>query len=160
MMHLVNAGLYVNGTFVSSSDRNIKENFKPVDPRAVLDKVAALPVSEWNYKADTGSRHLGPMAQDFYAAFGIGPDDKHITTVDEGGVALAAIQGLNEKVEDGSRRAESRMAKLEELDASLRAELRRRDAENTELRNKNLSLERRLEKIEQMLTHTPDGGAR
>ena len=100
------------------------------------------------------------MAQDFYAAFGIGPDDKHITTVDEGGVALAAIQGLNEKVESGKRSAETRLEKLEEREASLRTELMRRDAENSELRNQNLSLERRLEKIEQLLKHEADGGAR
>jgi SMC interacting uncharacterized protein involved in chromosome segregation len=43
--------------------------------------------------------HLGPMAQDFYAAFAVGMDDKHISMVDADGVALAAIQGLNEKVE-------------------------------------------------------------
>ena len=40
------------------------------------------------------------MAQDFYAAFGIGADDKHISAVDEGGVALAAIQGLNQKLNE------------------------------------------------------------
>lgn len=39
--------------------------------------------------------HLGPMAQDFHAAFNVGMDDKHMATVDEEGVALAAIQGLN-----------------------------------------------------------------
>src|SRR5882672_2126218 len=99
MMRLDPTGLRVNGTFVSASDRNLKENFERVDSRAVLEKVAALPVSSWNYKSDQSSRHLGPMAQDFYAAFGVGPDDKHITTVDESGVALAAIQGLNEKVQ-------------------------------------------------------------
>ena len=122
LMHLVAGGLYVNGTFVSSSDRNAKENFKPVDPRAVLEKVAALPLSEWNYKSDTASRHVGPMAQDFYAAFGVGPDDKHITTVDADGVALAAIQGLNQKVEEKERRIlalESELTALKELVSKL-----------------------------------------
>jgi len=85
-------------TFVPDSDRNLKENFKPVDPQAMLARVAALPLTEWNYKAETGARHIGPMAQDFYAAFGTGPDDKHIATVDADGVALAAIQGLNQKL--------------------------------------------------------------
>src|SRR5262249_27589143 len=97
-MKLNASGLYVNGTFVSSSDRNAKENFRPLDSREVLSKVAALPLTRWNYKDDTGSEHIGPMAQDFYAAFKVGPDDKHIATIDEGGVALAAIQGLNEKL--------------------------------------------------------------
>jgi hypothetical protein len=64
-----------------------------VNPRDVLEKVQSLPITEWQYKVDSrGQRHLGPMAQDFHAAFGLnGADDKHIATVDEEGVALAAI---------------------------------------------------------------------
>jgi len=85
-----------------TSDRNAKENFNVLDGKTVLAKVAALPVTQWNYK--TGSKdvqHIGPMAQDFHAAFGLnGDDDKHISLVDEGGVALAAIRGLNEKVDE------------------------------------------------------------
>jgi hypothetical protein len=118
LMRLTQLGLTVNGTFVSASDRNAKEHFEPVDSREVLEKVVALPVSEWNYKADPTSRHLGPMAQDFYAAFGVGPDDKHITTVDEGGVALAAIQGLNQKLQEKEARIselEERLSALEKL---------------------------------------------
>jgi hypothetical protein len=124
MMRLRTSGLTVNGAFIGASDRNLKENFKPVDPQAVLEKVAALPLSEWNYKTDTTARHVGPMAQDFHAAFGIGPDDKHIATVDADGVALAAIQGLNQKLTE---------------------ELNRRDAENAELKS-------RLERLERLIS--------
>ena len=77
------------------------------------------------------------MAQDFHAAFGIGPDDKHIATVDADGVALAAIQGLNEKVEVRSQRSEDRIQKLE--------------AENAELKA-------RLEKLERFLLQPNHGG--
>jgi hypothetical protein len=115
MMRLRTSGLTVNGAFIGASDRNLKENFKPVDPRAVLDKVATLPLSEWNYKADTASRHVGPMAQDFYAAFGVGPDDKHIATVDADGVALAAIQGLNQRLEEQRSRLEQKQTEITEL---------------------------------------------
>jgi hypothetical protein len=90
----------VNGTFVSSSDRNTKENFSTVDSMAVLDQVAKLPISRWNYKEDPATSHIGPMAQDFHAAFQVGPDDKHIATVDADGVALVAIQALNQKVQE------------------------------------------------------------
>jgi hypothetical protein len=103
-------------TLTPTSDRNAKENFKPVDARAVLEKVTSLPLSEWNFKADSATRHLGPMAQDFYAAFGVGPDEKHIATVDADGVALAAIQGLNQKVE-------AETAALRAENAALRREL-------------------------------------
>jgi len=99
LMHLTGGGLYVNGTFVSTSDRNAKQDFAAVDTRAVLEKVAQLPLATWTYKNDAATKHLGPVAQDFYAAFQVGPDDKHIATVDADGVALAAIQGLNQKVD-------------------------------------------------------------
>jgi hypothetical protein len=112
-------GLTVNGTFVSSSDRNAKENFQPVDANEVLAKVAALPLTKWNYRDDTSSTHIGPMAQDFYAAFGVGPDDKHIATIDADGVALAAIQGLNQRLKEKDAAIEALQHRLERLEASL-----------------------------------------
>jgi hypothetical protein len=84
-----------SGTWTNGSDRNLKENFSPVNRAEVLSKIATMPVSSWNYKLDDKAvRHIGPMAQDFYAAFKLGADDKHISTVDEGGVAIAAVQEL------------------------------------------------------------------
>jgi hypothetical protein len=79
----------------------------------VLAKVAVLPISSWHYTNDVATPHVGPMAQDFYAAFNLGADDKHITTTDEFGVALAAIQGLNEKVESEAQARDARIAALE-----------------------------------------------
>jgi hypothetical protein len=110
---------YCDGTtWQNGSDRNAKEDFTAVKPGEVLEKVSALPITTWKYKTEPeGVRHLGPVAQDFHAAFGLnGVDDTHIATVDEGGVALAAIQGLNEKVE-------GRIQKLESENAELKAEL-------------------------------------
>ncbi len=79
----------------SISDRNLKENFQDVDPHELLEELSRVPITTWNYKAQGKQvRHMGPMAQDFYAAFGVGENDRHITTVDSDGVALAAIQGL------------------------------------------------------------------
>ncbi len=80
--------------FNPTSDRNLKENFTALNPSEVLESVAAMPISKWNFKDDAATTHMGPMAQDFYAAFNLGTDDKHIATVDADGVALAAIQGL------------------------------------------------------------------
>jgi hypothetical protein len=124
LMTLNSSGLTVNGAFVSSSDRNAKEHFQPIDPRQTLDKVASLPITTWNFKDDPATRHVGPMAQDFHAAFNVGPDDKHIATVDEGGVALAAIQGLNQKLESKESEIEElkgKVRRLEELVNSLAA---------------------------------------
>jgi hypothetical protein len=86
---------YIAGALYSPSDRNLKQNFAEVDALDVLSKLVALPVTRWTYKNDDQhTSHLGPVAQDFHAAFGLGADDKHIATIDEGGVALAAIKGL------------------------------------------------------------------
>lgn len=94
---LVAAG---GGSWSSLSDRNAKQNFSPINSREILQRVANIPILKWNYKSqDAGVQHIGPMAQDFAAAFSVGEDDKHITTVDADGVALAAIQGLNEIVQ-------------------------------------------------------------
>lgn len=103
----------------TTSDRAAKENIMPVDPRAILEKVARLPVSVWNFKSDGGVRHIGPMAQDVYAAFAVGSDDRHIATVDGDGLALAAIQGLNQVVEEKDRRIRALEKDVEELKARM-----------------------------------------
>jgi hypothetical protein len=86
----------VNATaFNISSDRHAKENFAAVNPQSILERLSAIPITTWNYiETDGKNSHMGPMAQDFYAAFGLGVDDKHISTVDADGVAFAAIQAL------------------------------------------------------------------
>jgi Chaperone of endosialidase len=125
-----------------TSDRNAKEDFKPVNPREVLDKVARLPITEWQYKADKGraeakaARHIGPVAQDFRQAFALGHDDKHISMVDEGGVALAAIQGLNEELEQKNQEVEA---------------LKQRVADLSQLQGQNQELAKRLALVERAL---------
>ncbi len=85
-----------SGSWSSLSDRNAKENFAAVDSIAVLEQLAELPLATWNYRSQPADiRHLGPTAQDFYSAFGLGSSNTQISTVDADGVALAAIQGLH-----------------------------------------------------------------
>jgi len=105
--------LHVVGTvqataYITGSDRNAKENVQPVSVDEILAKVATLPISTWTFKEQDSGTHLGPMAQDFYAAFNLGNTDSGIFTVDESGVALAAIQGLKKD-------ADAKDAKIEEL---------------------------------------------
>jgi len=109
-------GVTVYGTFNNFSDRNAKQDFAPVSPSQILDKVAQLPVSEWSYKVDAATRHIGPVAQDFYSVFNIGTDDKHIAPIDEGGVALAAIQGLNQKLNEKDAEIQELKQRLEALE--------------------------------------------
>ncbi len=87
------------------SDKNSKANLAPIDGRAVMEKLARIPISTWNYKTQNEAiRHIGPMAQDFAAAFAVGEDDKHITTIDADGVSLAALQGLYQIVQEKDQR--------------------------------------------------------
>lgn len=72
---------------------------EPVKGFEVLEKLAALPVSTWRYKTEPPEvRHLGPMAQDFKDAFGLGDSDKHINFVDANGVTIVAIQALYRRI--------------------------------------------------------------
>ena len=98
------------GAWSTLSDRSSKENIEVVDPGEVLKKVSKLPISIWNWKAQEPSiRHMGPMAQDMHAAFGLGEDERRISTVDSDGIALAAIQGLYEE----NQQIEARIAEME-----------------------------------------------
>jgi len=83
------------GAWSNLSDRSMKDNFAAVDSTKILERVASMPIQRWNYKSqDDSIKHIGPTAQDFAAAFGVGENDTTISTVDADGVALAAIQGL------------------------------------------------------------------
>jgi hypothetical protein len=107
----------------SVSDRNLKDNFARVDGAEVLARLSEIPISTWNYKAqDASIRHMGPVAQDLYAAFGLGEDDTHISTIDADGVALAALQGAYQLLQEKEVRItdlEARVSALETLVAQL-----------------------------------------
>lgn len=116
-LHVV-GNILATGTVIGSSDRNVKEHFAPVDPARILEKVVELPIQHWNYIGEA-TPHLGPVAQDFHAAFQVGADDKHIAMVDADGVALAAIQGLNRKLEQKECEITALRARLEKLERQL-----------------------------------------
>ena len=118
------SGAYVSsgGVWTNNSDRNLKENFTAVDGWPLLEKIASLPISEWNYKTENSNvKHIGPMAQDFYAAFNLGEDDKHISTVDASGVALAAIQSLHQRVKEQDSQIALQQQQIAALDERLAA---------------------------------------
>ena len=89
-----------------------------MDELGLLQKLDAIPVLTWNWKAQAPAiRHLGPTAQDFRAAFGLGEDEKRISTVDAEGVVLPGVQALYRLV----REKEARIERLERELAELRA---------------------------------------
>ena len=112
------AHVTAGGVWQNASDASRKENFRAVDSRKILAKVAGLSVTKWNYRAEPGVDRIGPTAQDFRAAFGLGADDKHIGTLDADGVALAAIQGLIEEI----KLRDEKIAQLEARSLEQRAE--------------------------------------
>jgi hypothetical protein len=131
VMRLTDTGdLELLGTVLPLSDVNAKTDIVSINPESVLGKVVQLPISEWAYKANPDARHIGPMAQDFRAAFGTGSDDKRLATMDAVGVAIASIQALEAR----NRELESRIAKLESI-----------ERENSELKE-------RLTLVEAMIT--------
>jgi hypothetical protein len=111
-----NGNLEIGGLLTEASSRLLKENFAQVNGQDVLNLLAQLPIMTWNYKSDNPAyRHMGPMAQDFYAAFGLGADDEHIAPLDANGVAMAGLQAL---YANGQAQAE-RIATLEQQNADL-----------------------------------------
>jgi hypothetical protein len=112
--------LTLNGAVIESSDANAKENLIAVDGQDVLVRLADVPITTWNYTADGDTvRHMGPMAQDFHAAFGLGPDERHIAPLDANGVALVAAQELYRIVQA----QDARIAQLEQQNADLEARI-------------------------------------
>jgi hypothetical protein len=105
------------------SDANSKHLFRDLDGEMVLAKLARIPIREWSYKAqDAAIRHVGPTAQDFHAAFGVGEDPLGISTIDADGIALRAIQALEARTgkQIAALEAENRMMRLQ-IDALTRA---------------------------------------
>ena len=122
------------GSWNCTSDRNTKTAFAAINPEEVLRRVASLPITEWQFMAEPEAvRHMGSMAQDFHAAFGLGHDDKTISMLDAQGVALAAIQGLNAKVEEQRREIAELRGRVSATE-SLRGELAALGAELADLR--------------------------
>ncbi len=134
------SGVYVSAGgsgWNSYSDRNAKTNFAAVNGSDILNRFATIPILSWNYKSQGPDvRHLGPMAQDFNAAFEVGDADKagekkFINSLDIDGVALAAIQGLNQKLDE-------------------------KDAEIRQLKSQNETFEKRLAALEKLAKSPAD----
>ena len=109
-----------SGSWSSLSDRNSKTNLAAVKPSYILERLATLAIHQWNYKAQNpGVRHIGPTAQDFRAAFGVGEDERRISSVDADGVALAAIQGLHALVQEKDKELQALKARLATIEVRL-----------------------------------------
>ena len=141
--HLIetSTGAYLStgGTWTNTSDVNKKHAFKSVDAEDLLARIDAMPVSTWTYNTELDSvRHMGPTAQDFRKAFGLGDTDKAIATVDADGVSLAAVKALIQ-----------RTTKLSDENVELRERVTHLSTPPPPLRSMIAELAQRLSLIEQ-----------
>lgn len=172
-----------SGSWSSASSRTLKSDIEPVASEDVLEQVTDLQISRWSYDSQSGVRHMGPMAEEFYETFELGDDEEKISTVDADGVALAAIQGLAERhdetvdrvretagrVEETGGRVETteervaetedRLAKLEAENEALREENEAVRAELSDTRDELSELRAEMEFIQNAVV-AADGGSR
>lgn len=112
-----NGNMTIQGALTENSDINAKTSITEVDNKQVLDLIEAMPIHKWEYKDARGESHIGPMAQDFYAAFGLGGTELGISTIDTAGVALVAIKALsneNNSLRQQLKTQEDRLRALED----------------------------------------------
>lgn len=122
-----NGDVTVSGTLTEQSDVNAKQDIQQLEGRMVLAKLEQLPVTEWSYRDNPESRHIGPMAQDFRKAFGLGRDETQISPRDMAGVALSAIKALQ-------------------------TDLQQKDDEIAALKSQNAAVMQRLAQLEKALS--------
>lgn len=118
----INGTLEVTAGLTNPSSIYLKEQFRALSPEDILNKVNQLDIKEWSYKSQPEVRHIGPTAEVFYQTFGVGRDDKTISTIDADGVALLAIQALIEKTSE-TEQLSSQIEALEKMNKDLEASL-------------------------------------
>lgn len=92
-----------------------------VDPEEILDRLRVLQVHAWREVAGeptareggTASERLGPAAEDFHELFEVGTDADHIAAGDADGVAIAAIQGLADRLDEREARIERQARQID-----------------------------------------------
>lgn len=120
------AYLSSSGVWTNASDSSLKENFTEVDGEEILARLLDLDIKAWNYRSAPDARHIGPTAQEFSRAFGLGADDRSISTIDPAGVALVAIQELHKKTKEIDD-LKAQVADLQKIVKELAAERSARD---------------------------------
>jgi hypothetical protein len=109
--------LTIAGLLVQNSNVHAKHHITELSPAVVLEKLKAMPIHQWQYKAMEGN-HIGPMAQDFHSTFQLGQDESKIATLDVAGVALVAIQGLSQELTKRNDQINSLEQKITQLEAA------------------------------------------
>lgn len=113
-------GVYLeggDGAWNTVSDKNKKENYTKIDKQKILDKLIVMPIEQWNYTAQEDNiTHIGPYAQDFNKAYGLGDGKLSINTIDSDGIALASIQALAERNTNLQKKNKELLSRVERLE--------------------------------------------
>lgn len=121
--------LTISGLLSEGSSATLKHNLRNTDDEAILETVCSMKMKRWQYLDDPSqAEHIGPIAEEFHAAFGVGSNEKRLASMDVAGVALASVRALNEKLETENQKLEAqnealeaRLARLEQLVRGLSA---------------------------------------
>ncbi|MBK1442741.1 tail fiber domain-containing protein [Parapedobacter sp. ISTM3] len=141
------AYLTTGGVWQNASDENLKFAFSEVDDEEVLGRLRSLPVSTWSYLVEGGEvRHMGPTAQDFQRAFGLGTSDRSIGTVDADGVALAAAKALERRTAEQAEELRGQAVRIEAL-----------RAENDALKAQAEAMNERMAVLERLIAEAAGG---
>jgi autotransporter adhesin len=147
---LLNTGAFIgcelapgSGTWSCASSRTVKEGFEDTDGEEILRKVAGLSIKRWRY-IGSEAEHIGPIAEEFRQAFGLGTDSTKIDGVDADGIALRAIQAL-----------EKRTAALQEAVTALQAANVALEADNVAVRSELVAMRARMSAMAQQNKWTP-----
>lgn len=141
------AYLSTGGVWTNASDRFKKENFKSLDDGQILQKIAQLPITSWNYKG-LSDQHIGPVAQDFYRIFQVGADDRTISTIDPSGIALAGIQGLYRRWQEAEKKSTLQQFRITEQQSRINALQAQLQQQSTDLND----LKREMAELKKMVT--------
>jgi hypothetical protein len=144
------AYLTKGGVWTNASDKNKKENFETLDGREILEKIDRLPITSWNYKG-TAEKHIGPMAQDFHRLFGVGVDDKTITTIDPSGIALVGIQELYRRWQQAESQVTGQQTQITEAASQVRDQQAQIDELKERLQRRDADIQLRREQIRSLL---------
>ena len=137
-------------SWLITSDCNKKENFREVNSEKILQEIGGMELTSWNMiGADAkNDRHYGPMAQDFFAAFGndgfgICGNDTTICSSDIDGINMIAIHALEKRTTNSNEKIEELKQTIENL-----------QNENTALKAENTDIKQRLEGLEALVKNT------
>jgi hypothetical protein len=138
-------------SFNTTSARSEKTDVECVDPQTALDGVVSLDIRTWELDHQAEGRHMGPMAGEFRETFGLGSDEDSIASVDADGVLFAAVQALDDELEDKEAQLEDQRSQLEDQRAHIdeqRDQIEDLEAEAERKDDLIDDLESRLERLE------------